>query len=66
MIKGVKYGMEYTMLARANETTAGQQPMLVGSCIPQTLGLYTGETLSHLQESIYTCELLRFFTFYCR
>lgn len=28
--------MEYATLVRGNETTAGQQPMLVGSCMPQT------------------------------
>lgn len=58
--------MEHTMLTRANETTAGQQPLFVGSCIPQTLGLYTGETQSHLQGSIYTREIQSFFTFYCQ
>lgn len=51
------------MPVRGNETTAGQQPMLVGSCIPQTLGQYTGETQPHLQGSIYTCKLQNFFYF---
>lgn len=55
--------MEYTALVRGNETTAGQQPMLVGSCMPQTLGLYTGETQSHLQGTICTCELQSFSLF---
>lgn len=48
--------MEYAVLVRGNETTAGQQPLLVGSCIAQTLGLYTGEIQPHLQGNIYTCE----------
>lgn len=61
VIKGVGSGMEYATLVRGNETTAGQQPMLVGSCVPQTLGLYTGETQPHLQASIYTCELQSLF-----
>lgn len=55
--------MDYAMLVRRNEKIAGQQPMLVGSCIPQTLGLYTGETQPHLQGSIYTYELQNFLLF---
>lgn len=55
--------MDYAMWVRGNETIAGQQHMLVGSCIPQTLGPYTGETQPHLQGSIYTCELQSFLLF---
>lgn len=52
--------MEYATLVRGNETTVGQQPMLVGFCVPQTLGLYTGK-LNPISKGVFTLVNYRVF-----